>query len=75
MSVVLSDNYRNHASREWTRNLTVPRDQPAPPAAEQSSPAAAAGGLEATAATPFASPAAATYDSGRLYSAGTSQIF
>lgn len=74
MSVVLPEYHRNHATRERTRNLTVPRDQPAPPAAEQSSPAAAAGRLEATAATPFTSPAAATYNTGCLHSAGMSQI-
>jgi len=74
MSVVLSGYHRNHATRERTRALTVPRDQPAPPTAEQSSPAAAARGLETAAATPSTPPAAAACGSGCLHSAGTSQV-
>lgn len=73
MLVVLSEYYRNHTTREWTRNLTVPGNQPTSPTAEPSSPATAAGGLETTAVTPSASPAAAAYNSGCLHSAGTSQ--
>lgn len=74
LPIALSECYRNHATGKRARSLAVTRDQPAPPAAEQSSPAAAAGRLETAAATPFASPAAATSHAGCLHSAGTSQI-
>lgn len=57
--------HRNHATREWTRHLPVPRDHPT---ATQGPPAAAAGRLETAAAAPLAAPA---HHAGCLYPAGT----